>query len=147
MRQAVRAIVIRDDNLLVMKRNKFGDVYYTLIGGAIGPAEAPEQALVRELLEEAGMTVQAAGLVFIEEADPLYGTQQIFLCDGAQGDPVLSPNSEKYRISQMGQNTYQSMWLPLSELPGVKFRSEALKQNILSSLTKGFPPQPVTFRP
>jgi ADP-ribose pyrophosphatase YjhB (NUDIX family) len=45
MRKAVRAIIIKDDKLLVMNRNKFGKVYDTLPGGNVEIGETLEQAL------------------------------------------------------------------------------------------------------
>jgi len=44
MKQAVRAIIIHNNNLLVMKRNKFGKEYYTLIGGHVEMGESHEVA-------------------------------------------------------------------------------------------------------
>ena len=52
MRTAVRAIIIKDNNLLVMHRNKFGNEYLTLVGGGVELNETKEQALVREVIEE-----------------------------------------------------------------------------------------------
>lgn len=45
MRRAVRAIIIKDKQLLVMHRNKFGTEYETLPGGNIEVGETPEQAV------------------------------------------------------------------------------------------------------
>lgn len=143
----MRAIIVRDGHLLVMKRNKFGKQYYTLIGGGVDAGESLEQSLVRELYEETGMVAQAARLVFIEQAGDPYGDQYIFLCDGVTGDPVLNPASEEYKISSLGQNTYEPMWLPLDQLQSSRFVSEVLKQKIIKSLTEGFPVQPETFNP
>ena len=41
----VRAIVVKENKLLVMHRNKFGHEYDTLVGGGIDVGETPEQAL------------------------------------------------------------------------------------------------------
>lgn len=147
MRQSVRAIVVRDGRLLVMKRNKFGKQYYTLIGGGVDAGETLEQSLVRELFEETGMVAQAARLVFVEQAGDPYGDQYVFLCDGVTGEPTLSPASEEYKISRLGQNTYEPMWLTLADLPTVPFLSEALKQRIMKGLGQGFPTQVETFNP
>lgn len=143
----MRAIVVRDGKLLVMKRNKFGKQYYTLIGGGVDAGESLEQSLVRELFEETGMVAQAARMVFIEQAGDPYGDQYVFLCDGVSGEPVLNPASEEYKISSLGQNTYEPMWLALSDLPATPFLSEALKQRIIKGLVQGFPAQAETFNP
>lgn len=139
MRKASRAIIIKDDKLLVTKRNKFGSEYYILIGGGQKFGETPEQALYRELAEESGVTVKDPKLVFTEHAGIMYGLQQIFLCEYVSGEPQLHPDSPEAHISAMGVNTYEPMWLPLSELASVTFRSPALQQAILDGLKNGFP--------
>ena len=139
MRQAVRAIVIHDNKLLVMHRNKFGQQYYTLVGGGVGLGESPQQALVREIYEETGIQVTNPRHVFEEHAGDPYGTQHIFLCDYAGGEPALHPNSEEAKINKLGANLYTPMWLPLADLPGQPFVSERLKAAILDGLKNGFP--------
>jgi len=147
MRQAVRAVVVKSGKMLVMKRNKFGQVYYTLIGGRIELNETPEQALVRELGEEAGMTAKTARLIFIEKAGDPFGDQLIYLCDGVEGDPVLSPDSEEAHINALGKNLYEPMWLPINELASVPFRSEVLKRKLLQGFASNFPESAETFDP
>lgn len=148
-KQSVRAIVIRDDKLLAMKRNKFGDVYYTLIGGGIHDGENAEAALRRELREETGMEVGTVRQVFMEDAGDVYGIQQVFLCEYIGGDPVLSPDSDEAFIGAVGDNTYEPLWLPLSEVLTVRFRSKSVAQALTDGLRNGFPAtvQELAFEP
>lgn len=143
MRKASRAIIVKDGKLLVTKRNKFGSEYYILIGGGVSFGENEIQALYRELEEESGVEVKNPRLVYVENAGDMYGLQHIFLCEYASGEPELHPDSMEAKISAGGQNTYTPMWLPLSELPGVSFRSPRLQKAILDGLQNGFPDQPI----
>ena len=143
MRRASRAIIIKDGKLLVTKRNKFGTVYYILIGGGVDLGESLEQALYRELEEESGIQVANPRLVFTENSGDLYGLQHIFLCDYVGGEPVLHPESAEAMISALGKNTYEPMWLPLEELATVPFRTERLRRAILDGVAHGFPSEPV----
>lgn len=145
MRQAVRAIVIKDDNLLVMHRNKFGKEYETLPGGNIEVGETPEQALLRELREETSVQVTPDRLVFIEQAGDPYGTQYIFLCTYVSGEPQLSPDSEEAHINKLGQNLYEPKWVALKDLPNLPFLSEKLKRTIIESAGTSFPSEPIEF--
>jgi len=145
MRKAVRAIIIRDNHLLVMHRHKFGKEYYNLVGGGIDFGETAEEALYREIKEETGVVFQNPRLVFVQEAGDPYGTQYIYLCDYVSGEPSLNPASEEALIHAGGQNLYTPMWLPLEKLPDVPFVMENLKQAILDSISKGFPERPLAL--
>jgi ADP-ribose pyrophosphatase YjhB (NUDIX family) len=148
-KQSVRAIVINGDKLLVMRRNKFGDVYYTLIGGGIGIGEDAETALRREIREETGMEVGAVRQVFIEDAGDLYGVQHVFLCEYIGGEPVLSPDSDEAQIGALGQNLYEPCWLSLTEVLQVRFRSKSVAEALSSGVQDGFPEsvQTLAFEP
>lgn len=129
--------------MLVMKRNKFGKEYYTLIGGGINMGEGLEAALRRELAEESGLIVGEVKLVYVEEAGAPYGTQFVYWCEYKGGEPVLSPQSVEAQISAGGQNTYEPLWLPIAELPHVNFVSRSLKTELISAFQHGFPNEPV----
>jgi 8-oxo-dGTP pyrophosphatase MutT (NUDIX family) len=147
MRSAVRAIIISDGNLVVMHRNKFGDQYYTLVGGGVGIGESQEQALVREVDEETGLKISKYKLVFIEEPGPPYGNQYIYLCEYPGGDVGLTENSIEAQISKAGQNTYKVEWMPIKNLPEVPFLSEALKRYIIHCVNDGFPEEAINIDP
>lgn len=139
MRRAVRAIIIKDNKLLVMNRNKFGNIYDTLPGGNIEVGETPEQALYREIEEETMVVFNNPRLVFIEHSDAIYGDQYVFLCEYVSGDPQLHPESEETAINKMGKNLYEPKWLPLEELPTAPFLSDALRKQILKCLADDWP--------
>lgn len=145
MRKAVRAVVVKDDALLVMHRNKFGEEYYTLIGGGIGVGETPEQALLREVKEEASLSVAHPRLVYIEQAGDPYGDQFIYLCDYTSGEVTLPTESTEAKIHALGANLYEPVWLPIKKLADVSFVSEALKNSLIKALAQGFPSKPQTI--
>jgi ADP-ribose pyrophosphatase YjhB (NUDIX family) len=142
MRRASRAIIIKDNQLLVMHRNKFGTEYDTLPGGNIELGETPEQALYREVNEETMVEFKDPRLVFLEHADTLYGDQYVFLCEYVSGEPQLHPDSEEIHINKLGQNLYTPAWLPLNKLAAAPFKSEQIKAALLTALTNGWPSQP-----
>lgn len=147
MRKAVRAIIIRGDELLVMHRNKFGQEYDTLPGGNIELGETPEQALYREVNEETQVQFQNPRLVILEHAGDPYGDQYIFLCEYVSGEPRLHPESEEVKINALGKNLYDPAWLKINQLPSKPFLSEQLKAEILACCTQGWPAVPVEITP
>lgn len=145
MRKAVRAIVIKDDQFLVMHRNKFGQTYFSLIGGGIDFGETPEQSLIREIAEETQLSVANPKLVFIEETDEVYGTQYIYLCEYVSGEPKLAQDSMEAKIAEAGKNLYIPMWIPLNELSEAELLPIKLKEAILKALKNGWPKEPITL--
>lgn len=145
MRKAARALVLHNNNVLVMRRNKFGKVYDTLPGGNIEAGETPEAAVRRELHEETGITIGAVQLVYIEDAGDPYGLQYVYLCEYVSGEPALAPGSEEAAINKLGKNIHEPGWLALSDLPQTTFLSENLKQKILEGVKSGFPDPAETF--
>jgi 8-oxo-dGTP pyrophosphatase MutT (NUDIX family) len=148
-RQSVRAIVLKEQAVLSMKRNKFGTEYYTLIGGGVDLGEDRETALRRELREEAGLDVGMVRLVFVEDGGDLYGPQFIYFCEYIGGEPVLDTTSEEAKISALGQNIYEPVWLPLDTLLSAPFRSSSIARAILAGVHSGFPetPQELAWKP
>jgi ADP-ribose pyrophosphatase len=67
-RVAVGAIVIKDDRVLLVKRNKPpGEGLWAIPGGRVEPGETLQQAAEREIMEETGITIQAGDIVYTFE--------------------------------------------------------------------------------
>lgn len=58
------AVVVRAGRLLLIRRRvPEGDLLWALPGGKLEPGESPEEAAVRETVEETGLTVKAIRLL------------------------------------------------------------------------------------
>jgi 8-oxo-dGTP pyrophosphatase MutT (NUDIX family) len=141
-KKSVRAIVLNGDKVLAMRRNKFGEQFYALVGGGVDPGEELEIALRRELWEEASLEVGNVKLVFTEDDGKLYGPQYVFLCEYIGGEPVLSAESEEAKDNVIGQNTYEPVWLALDRVLRVLFRSASVAEALLDGVQNGFPENP-----
>lgn len=140
---AARAIIIEDNKVLVMYRNKGGSQYFTLIGGKVDEGESSEEALVREVREETGLEVIALQQVFTEDHPAPYNDQHIFVCDVAQhGDVAIQEMSEEDLLNKLGLNIHKPMWVDIGAFSQIAFRTPQLQQAIVDGLVNGFPPQP-----
>lgn len=113
-----RAIIVHQQRLLVIKRNKYGQEYHSFPGGKIEAGESPEQAVVREVLEETSVHVNVSRYLYRYES-PEWGVQDFYICDYISGEPMVHPESEEFVDTQSGNNTYAPMWLPCDKLASV----------------------------
>lgn len=146
MGKAARAIVIHNNKILVMRRNKQGSDYYTLVGGKVGDTESIEQGLIREVKEETGMQLTAASLVFTEKHPEPYNDQYIYLCQAASYDSVgLSADSEEALMNKHGINIHEPMWVSLQLFEKLPFLTGPLQKAIVTALKKKFPAEPIAL--
>lgn len=140
MKQAVRAVIIEDNKLLLISRNNEGNQYFTLVGGKVRDGETQQQALRREVREETGMEVTDDQLVFIEEHPEPYAQQYIFLCKVAEhGNVKVQNTSEEALLNIIGINLHEPVWASISSFPSLPFRTPQLKDAIIEALKSGFP--------
>lgn len=72
-----RGIIIRDNKLVVMQREKKGRKYCTFPGGHVEKNETNEECVVRELMEEFGIVVKPKRLIYGFKGKT---ETQVFLC-------------------------------------------------------------------
>ncbi len=140
MRRVARAIIIRGDQLLVMKRDKYGEKFFTLPGGGIDPGETAQQAAEREVREEASVDCKATREVYHERTEE-FGETYYFLCDYLSGEPALDPKSEEAIESAKGENVFQPMWLEIRSLEDSVFYPRNVAHKLEKDLEEGFSEQ------
>ncbi len=143
MGKASRAIITRGNDILLMRRNKNGNEYFTLVGGRVNGDETTEQALVREIKEETGLDVTSYRLVFVEENTEPYNSQYIYLCEVAPFENVaIGENSEEGMMNKMDINVHTPVWAMIKTLPMIHFRTPALVNALIDGFKNGFPESP-----
>ena len=144
MADAARAIIIENDKMLLMHRNKDGKEYFTLVGGRVNGQETPEQALVREIKEETGLDLTSCRLVYVEDHAAPHNRQYIFLCQVApHGAIAIQDTSEESLLNKLSTNLHEPLWVNVSLFPGLSFLTMELQKAIVTALKKGFPDAPV----
>jgi 8-oxo-dGTP diphosphatase len=143
----VRAIIIKNSKIVLVKRNKFGEEYYTLPGGHIEIDETEEQAVERELLEETSLHVTGMKKVFRQPAAGNFTDQHVYVCT-VDGDEIqLSPESDEAALNKIGDNTYTPGWYSLDDLQVLTFRTAQLASAILRGSKEGWPADVVDLTP
>lgn len=140
MRRVARAIIVRGEQLLVMKRDKYGDKFFTLPGGGIDTGETAEQAAQREVREEASIECRAVREVYHERVEE-FGETYYYLCDYVSGEPALDPNSDEAVETAKGENTWQPMWLEIRSLEDSVFLPRNVAHKLEHDLDEGFSEQ------
>lgn len=145
-RNAARAIVVYSNQLVVIRRNKFGEEYYTLPGGGIQNDESVFDAVVREVMEETSLRVLPLRELYRGTHVKGY-TAHFVLCEYRGGVPVLHPASEEAQLTKRGDNTYQPLWLPLKSLSSLSLPlypdSPEFHARLISDLASDFPLQEI----
>lgn len=105
------AVIVKDDKILLMRRVKNGREYFVFPGGGIHEGETPEEAAIRELKEEFGISVKIEKLLFKMENR---GKEEFyFLVREFSGTPEIG-GEEKEQMS--ADNQYYPAWKELSEI-------------------------------
>jgi ADP-ribose pyrophosphatase YjhB (NUDIX family) len=76
IRNAARALIVRDENILLLRKEGGGrGEHFALPGGAQDPGEPLKEALNRECLEEIGTAVDIGDLLYVADFFKLRDTQ------------------------------------------------------------------------
>ena len=92
-RVRVAAAIVKDDALLLVRHEKDGQTYWLLPGGGVDYGEALDAALVREVLEETGLTIRVERVLFLSDSIPedrhRHMIQVVFAAELVAGEPVV----------------------------------------------------------
>ncbi|PZS08441.1 MAG: hypothetical protein DLM70_02650, partial [Chloroflexi bacterium] len=62
-----QVVLLDGRRILLAEHSRPDDAYWVLPGGAVEPGETPEQAAMREVLEETGLRILLQRLLFVDE--------------------------------------------------------------------------------
>jgi 8-oxo-dGTP diphosphatase len=117
MRTRAGIVLIEENKVALIERHRAGLDYFVFPGGGVDEGESPEQAAVREAMEELGVEVAIKQKVAVIHFDQ--STQVYFLVDRVGGE-FGSGTGEEYTDSDPDdpqEGIYIPVWIPLDELP------------------------------
>jgi 8-oxo-dGTP pyrophosphatase MutT (NUDIX family) len=110
------AIVFRGDDVLLLRRRRNGTIDWVLPGGHPRPREGTAACVVREVLEETGLRVDASGVAFLLETTDPAGERRlvelVFLASEPAGQ--IAP-----RVLEPG---LEPVFVPVEDTPGLILR-------------------------
>ena len=122
IRNAVRAVILRDDAILMQKKQSpTKGTWYTLPGGGQDVEETLDAALIRECEEEIGVRVEVVELLSVADFYKRRETDfpstrhvmEIYFACRVPDDyrPASGPHPDKHQVDVV--------WLPLEQLVGL----------------------------
>jgi 8-oxo-dGTP diphosphatase len=139
VRLSVKAIIIREGRILVLRCRDDKGVWYLLPGGGQEAGETLEEALHRECLEELGCKVRMGPLRFLRdyiaknhefaETDPdTHAVELMFDCD-LESEPTIASEPDK------NQEGFE--WLEVRKLQGCRLYPRVLEDALGSGESAG----------
>ena len=110
MKHSGRVILLKDDEVLLIKRVKNNRTYYVFPGGKAEVGETPEMTAMREAYEELGVQVELGDCF---ETVRFSEVQQYYFLATIVGGELGTGQAEEFTT---GEGTYELEWLPVEEL-------------------------------
>lgn len=149
MRRPIRAvaILIKDNEILLMWRNKEGKEYWTFPGGGVEGDEKIEEAIIRELREETTVEGKVEKLLYHQiydhESDNNWGSEQYFyLCSYVLGEPKLREDSPEAEKMKTGTNLFEPQWVPLEKLTSLLLYPLEIRNWLIEDIKNNFADTP-----
>lgn len=115
--------------LMIRRRQKEGELLWAFPGGAVEAGETAEQAAVREVAEEVGMTVAAARALG-QRVHPKTGRAMVYTaCTVIDGEPAVLDDEEIAEVAWVKHGEIDT-YVPYGLFPPVQaYLDEALGDN------------------
>lgn len=132
MQKRVRAIIIKDNKVLTIKRTKPDIVYWVMPGGGVDKGETKEEALIREAKEELGVDVLVKNL-FLEmdsgKPETIGQREYFYLCEIKSGKLGSGDGPEFYKNS-LYKGRYDIKWINICNIKNIDLRPTRIKDLI-----------------
>jgi 8-oxo-dGTP diphosphatase len=140
MRVRAGIVLIQDGKVALIERHRAGLDYFVFPGGGVDEGESPEQAAIREAVEELGIEVAIKQRV--AEIQLGHKSRQVyFLVEYVAGE-FGTGAGEEYTDADPNdpdEGIYIPIWMPIQQLPQYQnIHPEFVKNLVLKSLTEGW---------
>lgn len=139
MRTRAGIVLIEDNKVALIERHRAGLDYFVFPGGGVDEGETPEQAAVREAMEELGVEVvvkQKVAEIHFDTSKQIY-----YLVERVAGEFGTGTGEEFTDAdpNDPSEGIYVPIWMPIEELPQhEKIYPAALAKLIVQSQADGW---------
>lgn len=109
------AILVKDDDVLLIHRACDGKEFWVFPGGGKKESESVEEAVVREVVEEASIRCKVVKLLYTHIYSDLGHKQFYYLCKFISGKPKLGDFNELETMKNKDQS-YEPVWMKIEDL-------------------------------
>ncbi|MGB8214827.1 MAG: NUDIX domain-containing protein [Anaerolineales bacterium] len=134
-------ILLQDDKIALIERQRAGQHYFTFPGGHVDPGETPEQAAVRETKEELGLDISIQRML----AEIWWHNQpQYYYLVKITGGEFGTGTGEEMHNSLPERGSYLPVWVPVRNLLDLPVLPHLLAKMVVKAQVAGWPePAPV----
>ena len=147
MRTRAGIVLIQGDQVALIERHRAGLDYFVFPGGGVDEGETPEQAAIREAMEELGIEVAIKQKV--AEVQLGQKSKQVYFLVEQIGGEFGTGAGEEYMDADPNdpeEGIYIPIWMPIEELPlHKKIYPVELAALVVQSLTDGWASSPTAW--
>jgi mutator protein MutT len=131
------AILLNTNNLLLMHRYHDGKEFWVLPGGGVENNENIEDAVIREVHEEASIKCDIVKLLYTHYYPDLGHEQYYYLCKYISGDPKLGEYNEFHTMKTENQK-YEPEWVNVQNLSKLLLYPLEIRDWLIEDLKNDF---------
>ncbi len=135
------AILIKDDNILLMHRTRDGKEFWVFPGGGVEEGEKVEDAVIREIEEEATIKAKIGKLLYTHNYSDINHKHYFYFCEYISGTPKLGNFNESQRMKE-GSQTYKPTWVNIKSLPKLLLYPLEIRDWLTEDLKNNFQDTP-----
>jgi 8-oxo-dGTP diphosphatase len=145
MRIRAGIVLIQDNKVALIERHRAGLDYFVFPGGGVDEGESPEQAAIRETMEELGIEVAIKRRV--AEVQLGQKSRQIYFLVEQTGGKFGTGTGEEFTDSNRDhpqKGIYIPIWMPIEELPQhTNVYPADVSRLVVRSVKEGWPRGPI----
>jgi len=137
MLNRVRAIIIKDNKLLTIKRSKQELIYFVFPGGGVEQGEDLETAMKRECKEEIGVEIKIMNNFTSERFDrgEIEQLEHFYFCDIVAGE-LGTGDGPEYEVNSGYEGTHEIEWLHVNDLLNYDLRPKEVALKLFNIFKK-----------